>query len=1152
MKIDFTKIDRLQELENYFITQIREQEVPLLGDLVVAKNQLDELASLVQYMFLVKLHETIKEKYSLSTSIFLVWCSIYDYKEGTFWDPIFSRLKIQYNLKIAEFLGETFLGALKRYGLQQISTPEKTKKYMTPILMHGYIGDQYSGKLLDYLNVVYTSYLKYDVSEQALERLWSDIFILENEQISIKGDIKGLEEKEQNLKADIQRYAVPANMQDISRTVLREHEDSAYQLKERIQDILQNIREIDQELLRYQKVEKELSEYQLAIEKIQQIGPSSWQEDISEELIQLQQELVDLIKQKSDFFQKENSKVIKEKIHYQSQSQIELEKVKEIKTSILTLGKGREEEGWSILHDFQELKRALNHVQTQLTQKRSIYQMEEQFQNTSLKQILTTSLTHLAVENQPYFQSFIKSTLKMIDGVLRKQEVDETHRMYQPICQWISKVGKEKKELIERDSSPNSPLRNPQVRSRKTNPAWRLVRPKLRQPSLVYDPAGRNLSIFIPEQELLVPKDFQEKPCFYLNYLEGQEKIDVRSFIERNTMVTQEQQVSITRPEVKLLAFRWLNIAEYWPLSLEPVMVFNEKKQLMTKSHLPNGFYFILAQINWRTDSLQIIDQYVGGPEGYRVYEVYLEESKITLWSESSNNCDITLQSSQFSGIVLKGVDPLPGVFVEEMPVCYGAAPIMTVGYQIDIQELVFSLFYQGELLLQRPMRDILDQYGQKISAYATELELQKILVQKYPPHVEKVQISITDGQGQEVFERSFCQIRGVNFSFRTSEIIVKIPTGARLKHPAARQEGTTYFIPVEDQPWTGVEIYFNRLGWKRFQIETPVIEYQLANTEGQNLDLPFCMLSSEAANLKQISVNWSTNSNLPEKVILFDEDEDLVSTFNLNKGRASAHLKGFHDLLQDFAGSKKIYFRWEGKTRSSPNYLLSELFDKVEVVESALFQTERDSDNLFEINIKLNFMYKGQLMIRVYESKVPDKVLANQSIKDNTHYLYVNKEATEASQLTFELYYLERVESIFGTEEKEVICWTREEERILKKAVIKEVLRRGLVLKSFSYDQERYPLKYLYCIEQITLEPKHFEEEELFKGIIKNHTIPTEVYFYLDIKTKKLPFLIDTDYDGVQYHPVTGELFWENRSDREIMAPLDDLEYEIKEDDSL
>lgn len=165
---------------------------------------------------------------------------------------------------------------------------------------------------------------------------------------------------------------------------------------------------------------------------------------------------------------------------------------------------------------------------------------------------------------------------------------------------------------------------------------------------------------------------------------------------------------------------------------------------------------------------------------------------------------------------------------------------------------------------------------------------------------------------------------------------------------------------------------------------------------------------------------------------------------------------------------------------------------------------------------------------------------------------LDINKEESQASQLIFEIYYLESSEDIFGTEEKEVICWKHEVKRMLKKALIQEVLKQGLVLQAFSYEQERYTLKDCYSIEQITMEPKHFEEEELYKGIINGKESSTEVYFYLEIETQKLPFLIDADSDGVQYHPVTSELFWENRSDREIMAPLDDLEYQIKKENNL
>lgn len=1149
MKIDFTKFDRLKELEVEFITQIKDQEPHLLGDIVVSMKQLDELSSLIHYVFRVKHHQALKAKYSLTTSIFLVWCSIYDYKEGLFWEPVFSRLKIRYNTKVAEFLGETFLIALKKFGLQMISTNGKTKKFMTPILMHGYIGDYYAGKLLDYLNAVYTSYLKCDVSDQAMESLWADLFNLENEQISIKGEIETLEEKERNIKTKIQQFLISPNLRDMSGSVLMALESNAYHLKEKIQDFSEKLRGLDEEILRYLSVEKELNECQLAFENIKQNGLLSWMDDNRQHLIQLKPEIDDLVHKKLEYFHVQKQNESKEKMYFESQYNIDIEKIKAIKTSILTLGKGREEDGWSILNDFQEHKNKLKNVQAQLKQKRSLYQVEEQFQNISIKQILTTSLTHLAAENPSHFQSFIQTTLRMMDSLLRKQQADEAHRMYQPICQWIIRLAREKKE--QRESSKNGSEKDPPVR---LHPNGRLVRPRLRQPSLVYDSTERNLFVKVPEQELIVPENFRQIPCFDLVYSDGQEEIDIAYLYEENKLVTQERKVSINRADVKHLAFSCFNISEYWPMSLEPVMVFNDKKQLMINSHIPNGFYYILAQLDRRTDSLQIIDQYNGGPVGYRVYEVQMEESEVVFWTDSPiNNETITIHSSQFSGIDIKGIDLLPGVFMEGVPVYCGTSPIMTIGYlSVDNQQLIFSLFYQRELLHQCTIRDLLDQYGKQISPYASELDLEKLLDQKAPPFVEKVYICINNNQGQAVFERSYCRVSGLDFTFAPTEIIVKVPVGASLKHPASRQEGATYYIPVESHPWIEVEIYFKSIGWKKFQLETPVLEYHLAHINGHTLNLPLCLLCSEAKNLKQISINWYTDSCLPEKVILFDEAEDLVSTFHIKNGRANAQLNGFYDIMQDLADCNKIQFRWEGKARSSQSFLLAEIFNKVKVLESTLYQTERDSDNLFEISFQLNFPYNGLLRIRVFESEDPDKVMADQVITTNPFYIYLNKDLSEASLLTFEIYYIESVESVFGTEEKEVICWRQEEKRMLRKAVIKKVLKHGLMLKAFSYGQERYLLKDSYCIEKITMEPKHFEEEELFKGIYRGKEVSTEVYFYLDIETKKLPFLIDPDRDGVQYHPFTGEFFWEYRIDREVMAPLDDLEYQIKEEDIL
>ena len=111
--------------------------------------------------------------------------------------------------------------------------------------------------------------------------------------------------------------------------------------------------------------------------------------------------------------------------------------------------------------------------------------------------------------------------------------------------------------------------------------------------------------------------------------------------------------------------------------------------------------------------------------------------------------------------------------------------------------------------------------------------------------------------------------------------------------------------------------------------------------------------------------------------------------------------------------------------------------------------------------------------------------------------------------------------------------------------------MQHGINLKSFSYEQKQYQLPEYYSIDHIVMESRHFEEEELFKGIFRGNKQATEVYFYIEPESNRLPFLIDTDYDGVQYHPVTKELFWECRTDPEIMAPLDNLEYQVKKGDS-
>ncbi len=337
VKIDYAKHERLSEIDKSFAAQISEKEIRLLGDLLITQEQFDELTDLIRHVILTN-QKAIQVKYALATAIFLVWCSVYYYKDGTFWDPIFSKLKIPYSLKKAEFLGETFLKVSNKFGLQQISATERTKKYMTPILMHGYISDYYAGKLLDYLNAIYTTYLKYNVTEQAMASLWTDLFNLHTEQISIKSEIEKLEKQENQLKLAIQKYSVPDNLHNINRLMLTEHEENISQLKQNITNILPKLSELDEEIERYQMIEKELKEFQCILEEIKTIDPAGWADAALEKLVQFQLESSELVKHKLGYFNEQKIHTITENKHFESQYAIETEKIRTIKTNIFYTG----------------------------------------------------------------------------------------------------------------------------------------------------------------------------------------------------------------------------------------------------------------------------------------------------------------------------------------------------------------------------------------------------------------------------------------------------------------------------------------------------------------------------------------------------------------------------------------------------------------------------------------------------------------------------------------------------------------------------------------------------------------------------------------------------------------------------------------------
>ena len=113
----------------------------------------------------------------------------------------------------------------------------------------------------------------------------------------------------------------------------------------------------------------------------------------------------------------------------------------------------------------------------------------------------------------------------------------------------------------------------------------------------------------------------------------------------------------------------------------------------------------------------------------------------------------------------------------------------------------------------------------------------------------------------------------------------------------------------------------------------------------------------------------------------------------------------------------------------------------------------------------------------------------------------------------------------------------------------MKSAINQGLMLTAFIYRNRRYRLTRPYPLVGIVKKAEQFEGEEQFRGYVQLENGVQEVTFYIDAERMVIPYLWDTDGDGVQYDPNESTLFWEWRDDKDIMGPLDDFEFQLIED---
>ena len=155
-------IDSMEALyvyENKYKEELIENHIQILRDIKISKSELNDISKHINILFRTNNMKSLKYKFPITLSLFLVWCTVYEYKDGDMWSNIFEKLNIVGTTFKRNFFGNIFLDTINSYNLIEVKEGEG-KKFLSPILMHGYISNHYAYDLFNYLNKIYSMFWK--------------------------------------------------------------------------------------------------------------------------------------------------------------------------------------------------------------------------------------------------------------------------------------------------------------------------------------------------------------------------------------------------------------------------------------------------------------------------------------------------------------------------------------------------------------------------------------------------------------------------------------------------------------------------------------------------------------------------------------------------------------------------------------------------------------------------------------------------------------------------------------------------------------------------------------------------------------------------------------------------------------------------------
>jgi len=596
-----------------------------------------------------------------------------------------------------------------------------------------------------------------------------------------------------------------------------------------------------------------------------------------------------------------------------------------------------------------------------------------------------------------------------------------------------------------------------------------------------------------------------------------------------------------------VFTFEYFNLKEAFIIEVDTIMIFNDNGILLKGDKLMNGLYYVVCNNEWNSDFEGILDVYASGLDGFKVYEIQLNEEKAVF---KSNNSITEYIGSNFSNASLVGKNIFEGITIEDIKISTGDLPNMLISLRdISPNDNTLKVYMDDVLLLSCKVNELMKNTEfTLIENLNLILNLNKFIAKIRKVQISKLKILLLNRNNDKVFSEEFWNTTKNKFSYKNQSLLIKNPPGTRFKYKDMVATVREFSIPLINEEAEEVfSIFYDKVGWIQFKVEVPTAKTTFRESDGSIVNVPECLLASQLDILRDLYITWEANSNIPKTIYLYDSEKILESRLHLKGKKATANLYAYYDILKFTDDKNSLSYHWKGNNRQAEPKSIVNVFRQWKAYSIMCYSKEEDDEYIIELKYNCNFDFQSDKFLRVYNE---DSLIFEKKLKEEQMIIYVKKAHIKSLYLDIKIVYFEEIDDIFGKTNNEIIAGQYNLKLTSRVYNLNLIKKYGLLASRFKYKGKTNEFKIPFNIENIEkTDPINFADEELYIGQVIIGNKITKVLFYLNLEDKTLPFLLDLDRDGVQYHPKSGEVFWENRSGKEIMGPIDDINYVVKEE---